>query len=315
MKKTALLAAALLAIALFWTAPALAGTIPASVVPDNARWVAHLDMEKFVATNLYGYLEKSGAFEIKSRDLDRWLKIDIPRDVTGVTVFGLGDGTKDQAVVAVSGKFDKPGLLSLIALDADHKEIAYGGTTIYSTGDDGFGAFVNDNLVVLSESQAGIEKALDTAAGKSKNFTGTGLSASLKEIPSGAFLSGVLPDLSGLGKELGQSKMLDNASGVFFLAQEKQDNLLVRIQLTSASPESAKNMADIVNGLVALGRMSAGQSQGGDQAEMARMVSLLDGLKVQQDGKTIRLDFERPSKEIADLISRGHGVGIKGLLD
>ena len=78
MKKTILLTAALLAIALSWAVPAFPGTIPTSVVPDGARWVAHLDMEKFVATGLYGYLDKDGKFEVKSRDINRWLKIDVP---------------------------------------------------------------------------------------------------------------------------------------------------------------------------------------------------------------------------------------------
>ena len=108
MKKTTLLAAALVVIALFWAVPAWPGTIPTSVVPEGARWVAHLDMEKFVATSLYGLLEKDGKFQIKSRDLDRWLKIDVPKDITGVTVFGLGPDDK-QIVFAVAGKFDKAG--------------------------------------------------------------------------------------------------------------------------------------------------------------------------------------------------------------
>ena len=307
MKKAALFALALLIVALFMAVPAYPGTIPSSVVPEGARWVAHLDMEKFVATSFYGFLEKSGKFQIKSRDLDRWLKIDVPRDITGVTVFGFGDGTKGDAVVAVSGKIDRAGLMALIAKDEDHKEIAHGAYTIYSTGDDEYGAFVNDNLVVLSESREAIQSVLDTAAGKTQNFAKSALSASLKEVPAGAFLSGVVPDLSGLSKMNSQSKVLDQASGLFFLAQEKQDTLLLRLQVTAVSPESAKNMADIVQGLIAMGRM------GGNEGDMAKVASLLDGLQVKLEGKVLRLEFERPSKEIADLISQGRGL--TGLLD
>jgi hypothetical protein len=307
MKKTTLLAAALLAIALFWAVPAFSGTIPASVVPDGARWVAHLDMEKFVATSLYGYLDKGGQFEIKSRDVNRWLKIDFPKDVTGVTVFGFEPGAKGQAVVAVAGKFDKAQLLALLELNEGHTEKPYGAYTIYSSGDEGFGAFVNDGLIVLSESAAAIEKVLDTAAGKAKDFAASPLSASLKAVPAGAFLSGVLPELSGLGKEINQSKVLDKASGLFFLAQEKQDTLLVRIQVTADTPESAKNMADVAQGLIAMTRL------GGNEGDMAKIASLLDGLQVKLEGKVLKLDFERPSKEIADLVSKGHGLA--GLLD
>jgi len=303
MKKTAVIIATLAAIALFLAVPAFPGTIPSSIVPETASWVVHLDMEKFVATGLYGYLEKDGKFQIKSRDLDRWFKMDIPKDIKSVTVFGLGPGD-EQIVFAVAGKFDKAGIIAMIEADKDSQKTPYGAYTLYSSGSDEYGAFINDNLLVFSEGRAVIEKVLDTAAGKAKNFAATPLSASLKEVPAGAFLSGVLPDLSGLGKEFGQSKVLDKASGLFFLAQEKKESLLVRLQVTAESPESAKNMADVVQGLIAMGRL------GGNQGDMAKIASLLDGLQVKLDGKVLRLDFERPSKEIADLLSKSKGFEI-----
>ena len=300
IKKTTLFLAVLLAIALFVAIPAWPGTIPSSVVPEGARWIAHLDMEKFVATKLYEFLDKDGKFEIKSRDLNRWFKIDVPKDVTGVTLFGLGLDDK-QAVIAVTGKFDKPGLLALIALDKEHQETPYGSYTLISTGSDEYGAFVNDNLIVLSENREAIEKVLDTAGGKAKNYSTSALSAALKDIPPTAFLSGVLPDLSGLGKEISQSKVLEKASGLFFVAQEQQDILQVRLQVTADTPESAKNMADVVQGLIAMGKL------GGNEGDMAKIASLLDGLQVKLDGKVLKLDFERPSRDIADLLSKGHG--------
>ncbi len=307
MKKTALLVTALIVIALFWAAPAFPGTIPTSIVPDGARWVAHLDMEKFVATGLYGYLDKDGKFEIKSRDINRWLKIDVPKDVTGVTVFGFEPGAKGRAVVVVSGKFDKARLLTLLDLAEDHTEKAYGAYTLYSTGDDGFGAFINDNLIVLSESAEAIEKVLDTAGGKAKNFAASSLSAALKDVPPGAFLSGVLPDLSRLSGMNNQSKILEKASGLFFLAQEKQDVLQIRLQVTADSPENAKNMFDLVQGIIAMGKL------GGNEGDMAKIASLIDGLQVKLEGKVLKIDFERPSRDIADLVSKGHGLS--GLLD
>jgi len=305
MKKATSIIATLAAIALFLAVPAFPGTIPSSIVPETASWVVHLDMEKFVATGLYGYLEKDGKFQIKSRDLDRWFKMDI-KDVKSVAVFGLGPGD-EQIVFAVAGKFDKAGIIAMVEADKDHQKTAYGAYTLYSSGSDEYGAFINDNLLVFSEGRAVIEKVLDTAGGKAKNFAATPLNASLKEVPAGAFLSGVLPDLSGLGKEFGQSKVLDKASGLFFLAQEKTDKLLVRLQVTAESPESAKNMADVVQGLIAMGRL------GGNEGDMAKIASLLDGLQVKLDGKVLRLDFERPSKEIADLVSHRHGLA--GILD
>jgi len=300
-KKSLLLIAALMAAALFFVLPVWPGAVPTSIVPEGARWIAHLDMERFVATKLYEYLEKDGRFEIKSRDLNRWLKIDVPKDITGLTVFGLEPGEK-QAVFAIAGKFDKPGLLAFIALDKEHQETPYGSYTLYSTGSDEYGAFINDGLIVFSESREAIEKVLDTAAGKTKTFAASNLNAAFKDVPSSAFLSGVVGDLAGLGKEINQSKIVEKATGMFFLAQEKQDNLLVRLQVTADSPESAKNMADVVQGLIAMARLGEGRG------DMARIVSLVEGVQVKLDGKTVRLEFNRPSREIADLMSRGRGL-------
>ena len=300
-KKTILLIAALVLAALILSVPAWPGTLPTSIVPDGARWVAHLDMEKFIATTLYQYLEKDGKFDIKSRDLNRWFKIDVPKDITGLTIFGLDPGDK-QAVFTVAGKFDRAGLLALIALDKEHQETPYGAYTLYSTGSDEYGAFINDGLIVFSENREAIEKVLDTAAGKTKSFASSKLNASFKDVSSGAFLSGVVENLSGLGKEINQSKFVEKASMMFFLAQEKQDNLQVRVQVTADTPESAKNMADMAQGLIALVRLGQGEGPGAIPA------SLVEGLKVKLDGKTVRLELDMPSREVADLASRGRGL-------
>jgi len=305
-KKTLLLIAALALAALVLIVPAWPGTLPTSIVPEGARWVAHLDMEKFIATTLYQYLEKDGKFDIKSRDLNRWFKIDVPKDITGLTIFGLDPGDK-QAVFAVAGKFDKAGLLALIAIDKEHQETPYGAYTLYSTGSDEYGAFINDGLIVFSEDRQAIEKVLDTAGGKAKNFTSTSLNASLKGVPSTAFLSGAMPDLSGISGMNSQSKILEKASELFFMAQEKQDALQIRLQVTADSPESAKNMADVVQGIIAMGKL------GGNEGDMAKIASLLAGLQVTLAGKVLKLDFERPSREIADILSRGRGL--HGILD
>ncbi|HOW85664.1 MAG TPA: hypothetical protein P5119_00715 [Candidatus Aminicenantes bacterium] len=309
MKKTALLIAALLALALFWAVPAFPGTVPASIVPEGAKWVVHLDMEKFVATDLFSLLNKDGKLEIKNRDLERWFKIDVPKDITGVTVFGLGPGD-DKVVFAVAGRFDKAGIISQFKKAEEHQETAYGAYILYSIDDDECGAFVNDNLVVFSEGRAAVEKVLDTAGGKARSYEGSALSAWLKDVPQTAFISGALPDLGGLSREIGRSKILEKASGLFFMAQEKKEVLQVRLQVTADSPESARSMADVAQGLVAMAKLSEGQP------DAAMIASLLEGIKFGVDGKVFKLEFERPAKEIAEMITKGSGFhGLHGFLD
>lgn len=299
-KKTLISVAVLSLAALVLVVPAWPGTVPASIIPDGARWVAHLDMEKFVSTKLYEYLEKDGRIEIKNRDLDNWLKIDVFKDITGLTVFGLGPGEK-EVVFAVAGKFDKANILSLLDRDEKHQEVAYGGATIHVTKD-GQGAFINDGLIVYSENRTALEKVLDTAAKKAKDFSSSKLHAAFKDISSGAFLSGVVEDLAGLRIDVKQSKIIDTTKGLLFVAQEKGESFQVRVQVTADSLENAKNMADVVQGFIALGKMSQGESH------RAIPTSLVNGLQIKMEGKVVRLELDMPSREIADLASRGRDL-------
>jgi hypothetical protein len=311
-KKTYLLIVILATATLALVGPAWPGTLPASIIPDGARWVAHLDMEKFVATKLFEYLDKDGRIQISDRDITRMLKIDFFKDITGLTVFGLDrgrdEGRNSGAVFAVAGKFDKKRLLTLLSLDDNHQEIPYGANTIYSMGEnDKFGAFVNDGLIVFSETREAVEKVLDTAAGKKSNFASSKLSAALKNIPASAFVSGVVEDLAGLGRTIKQSKFVENAKMTFFLAQEKQDNLQVRLQAEADSAENAKNMAEIAQGLIAMFKLNQSEERS------AAASSILKGLRVTLEGSIVRLELDMPSRDAANLMS--HGRGFDGFLN
>jgi len=105
IKKNPVIVAVQALAALASVLSAWAGTLPVSIIPDGARWVAHLDMEKFVATKLFKYLENNGRLDIKSRDFTERLKIDLFKDITGLTIFATGPGEK-RVVFAVAGPFD-----------------------------------------------------------------------------------------------------------------------------------------------------------------------------------------------------------------
>ena len=310
LKKILLLTAALLITALFLVVPAWPGTLPASIIPDGTAWVAHLDMEKFVATKLYEVLEKEGHLQVRSHKISRMMKIDLFKDITGLTIFGLGPGEK-RVVFAAAGRFNKERLLSFLDLDEDHREIPYAGKTIYSTDENGYGVFINDGLIVFAERRDDIERVLDTAADKAKNFVSSKLYAAFKDISAGAFVSGIINDLAGLGHEIRQSKLIEKASGLFFTARERQDNFELRLQVSAASPERAKDMADIAQGIIAMARL--GQGKEGPRAE--RIISLLQGLRIKLEGKTVGLEFDVPSRELIELISYSHDHGFGEFLD
>lgn len=306
-KKRMALSAALVALTVVLVIPARPGTLPTSIIPEGTSWVAHLDMEKFVATKLYGCLEKDGRLEIKNRDITRKLKIDIFKDITSLTIFGLAAG-EERIVFAASGRFDKKHLMSLFIDTEDHQEIPYGSYTLLALGKHGFGAFVKDGLFLYADHREDIEKVLDTAAGKAKDFAASKLNAVFKDVSSGAFISGVIEDLTGLGREIRQSKFVNKAKMLLFNAQEAQDSLQMQVRVSADSPESAQDMADMVKGLIAMAKLAQKEGQ------EAGAASLLRDLQVKLIGNTVSLEFSRPSQEMVDILSH-HPNGLEELLD
>ena len=102
-----------------------------------------------------------------------------------------------------------------------------------------------------------------------------------------------------MGVKIKESKIAEAAQSLFFSALEKGDNFQFRVQVAADTPETAKNMADIVQGLIALGRMSR------EEGRQDIPPSLIDGIQTKLEGKIVRLELVMPSREIADLTSRG----------
>ncbi len=299
LKKILSLTAILVVMALSLVLPAWPGTLPVSIVPNDAVWVAHLDMEKFVTTKLFEGMEKEGRLQIKNRDITRLFKIDLFKDISGLTIFALGPEDK-HIVIALAGRFDKKRLLTLFDLADNHREIPYSGNTIYSTDDDEYSAFINDGLIVIAERRGSIERVLDTAANKAKNFVSSELHTSFQKISGGAFLSGIIKNLAGLGRGLHDSKFLGKANEIFFTARENRDSFEFRAQVSADRPESAKDMADIAQGLIAMAKLGLGKEHGGERA-----ASLLQGFHIKLEGATVALEFAVPSTELAQLLSHG----------
>lgn len=283
------------------SSPVRAGSMPESLVPEGVSWIAHLDMEKFVSTELFKVLDSDGRIEIKSREIGRMMKIDFFKDVSGLTIFGFAHGGK-RIVSLVAGRFDKKRMLTVLDLSDDYRELPYGGNTIYSTDDSAFGAFVNDGLIVFGERREDIEKVLDTGAGKARSFAFSDLNAAFKSISPGAFVCGAFEDLAGLDLELSESKLMSKAKGMFFLAQEKKNRLLVRLQVTADSAENAANMAEIAQGLIAMARLNREEGASESTAFLA------EAAVVKQDGLKVFLDLDVAVKEVSALMSR-HGRG------
>ena len=84
-----------------------ASILPKSLIPAEAEWVVHLDMEKFKSSHFGNLLiqEKKGGIKKKAKAFYKQTSIDLLKDVSGLTIYGLGK-KKQQTVMCLNGTFD-----------------------------------------------------------------------------------------------------------------------------------------------------------------------------------------------------------------
>jgi hypothetical protein len=292
MKKYVLLILILFLAAI--TAPAFAAApLQTNLVPEKAAWFIHLDVQAFAKTQLKRewFDKQMNDFKDEIAEIERVGQIDFFRDIAHVTVINMGDD--DDAVVALSGKLKKNHLVSLLKKEESPSEMDYGQYLIYHW-DDEYGTFVNDSLLMISEAETSLKAVLDTVSGKMKDISATALASQLKTLVPGNFLTAASVKLNDMIEDDDfPSAVLKNSKGAFFSVAEAGNKVKARLSLEAESPETAKNLSDVVNGLKSLLAM---------QEKVDPEWSLIKSLKMNVQGSSFTLETEALIEEILELI-------------
>jgi hypothetical protein len=282
-----------------------------AIVPADAQWVIHLDMEKLVSSALFKMLTEDGRgidIQKKAGEFSEKLKMDPFKDLKAVTVFGRGEAG-EEPVVAVSGNFDKTYLIGLLKAESSYKETPYGKYTLYNWEDEHFGVFANDNLVLITEKEADIKSALDALDGKVKNAAASPLVARLQKESAGAIAVFAVADIAGLtGERKGAAAsheipaMLAKMQSATGAISETGDRVNLKVEIGAATDQVAKDIEAAVRGVIALVNLQFTDS---DAQVLTR------GINVKVDGVHVRIDASYLVPELTKIIKDrkafGHG--------
>ena len=272
-----------------------ASTLPKSLIPANAEWVVHLDMAKFKSTQIGDLLiqEKHGGIKKKAKVFSKRTSIDLLKDVTGVTIYGLGKN-KQQTVMCLNGRFDKEYLLGLLEDVDTHKEIVHGNHTIHKWNHTEYGLFVGEDLIFLAWNEEAIKAALDTVDNRSETILSSSLKIYADQIPENAFFAALAKDISTLAGYSSKAVILKKAGSGLVTLTEKDEILNMRIDATAETPKDAASIEQIIRGLMAMAQMQLEESYGG--------LNLSEVIKVSTDSNKIQIKLTHPSEEIFNII-------------
>ena len=256
MKKAVVLFLTVLLVLMF-CCQLKASSLQKSIVPAEALWVVHVDLVKFKASRLGDIvLNKIDALGLKDKigKFQKQFKMDLLNDIDGVTAIGLGKDEKD-IVVCLKGNLNKDFLLGLLGMEDSHQEIPYGKYTLHNWDKDEFGAFVDDDLVLIAQKKNALTRVLDVISGKKADISSSSLMAYLKKVPSNAFVSAMVKDISAIAKEETDVFVFKKMKSALLTLAEVKENLDLRLDFMVDTQEDANNIENAIKGLIALANM------------------------------------------------------------
>ena len=271
---------ALLAMGAIYLSPARAavGPMPAEglILPADTRFVVGLDVQRFVASELYAQnAARHGMRPEAFADLEAKTGINPERDLDQVVIAGgpsAASGRRQPGLVLVSGRFDRYKLSR--AIETSGKGVTWKddqGTTVYMFGEGRKGAdaaaFLDDDTLVFG-SQAAVEGVIASrVGGQAPLRTNASIMALLERVKPGStfwmvgdqsLLSNLPPSIPAPGGSDGASLQLPAVRNLI-VTGDLDPQIALEATAETADEAAAKNLADVVRGLLALAALQGNQ--------------------------------------------------------
>jgi hypothetical protein len=295
-----------------------AGPSELAYVPADATAVAYANVQDIMNSQFRQRLRQLLPSGEEKDKLAAEVGIDLERDIDSVVAGFVGSEAKpDAAIVLVRGRFSAETIEAKavahgakveeyrgkkLVLAPEHHPPAVHRDSGKSDEFNGGVAFLEPGLVALGESSS-LRRAIDTAASRENVTRNEQLMKFVAEVPGGsnAWLVGRFDSLAKSAGESLPEQARTQLSAVQWFAVSARVNGGVSglVRAEARDEESAKNLRDAANGVLALGKMMSGKD--------TKLDALVNSLQLQGVDKTVTLSFTLPP-EILDVIN-----GVAGL--
>lgn len=282
--------------------PALAQGHPDELrhLPAGAALISFANVREVMDSELRERLRERESETSGAGAIETWTGIDIDTDIDRVAAaLAPNDRDDGDGIVVLAGRFDAGRIESLaiarggIRVEHDGRPLILLDINRDDAGDnDGALAFLEPGVLALG-AESLVRQALDGDAGADSNARLMGL---LEHVDDGstAWTVGSLDDLQD--GEWIPDQLASQASQIAAFALGGQVNGGVRGRLTAEATdeETGRNLRDLVQGFLALGRLQA--------AERPALATALNALQLSLDGSHVMLSFDVPADTLLELL-------------
>jgi len=297
-----------LAVLLSLTAASRALPLQNALVPNDAKWLVHLDVDNLRESKI-GTMVLNDMLAEPLAKLKREMKVDgqlILQKIHSLTAFGddFQAGPKANGVALLSGDEELQkiveGLLVAQLLQNTNgpiKKVQQTPYALYSLGDQIFVCPRLAGQVVLSKSRQQIEAIRDLLEAKARSGKGNKAFSGYAQVPNTFFFLAVAEGFNDNAPLPPQAKILKMAEGARIVLGEKAENLFLNLALKAKEPEIVQQIGQVLEGMKAL--VALGQS------ENKELLELVQSTKVTSNDKMVTVNIEYP---LAKVMGRLDGV-------
>lgn len=232
--------------------------------------------------------------------LENWSGIDLDTDIDRVAaalVPSGRDGT--DGIIVLVGRFDADRIES-IAIARGGIRVDHAGRPLIlletdpdsPVGEDAALAFLEPGVVAIG-SDTLVRQALDEEAGADTNPRLMGLLEHVDE-GSTAWTVGRIDDLQDAAVVPEQLAPQMSQVSAFALGGQVNGGVRGRLTAEATDEETGRNLRDLVQGFLALGRLQA--------AERPELAAVLNALQLSSDGANVMLSFDLPADALLELL-------------
>jgi hypothetical protein len=269
-------------------------------VPEGATLVGYVDLKAVASSPLAETLSDATRNQGQFGELETFeeaTSIDVLDDVDSATLaVGPGAGKKERWGMVVQGVFGRARLLEKLAASKNVVETStYEGTTVYSiqSGTESTAMALPDDSILLFGEPSYVRDMLDAGAGRKPSATGIVSSLRYGGFEGETFwFAGAPPDfVHGL---VGREKKASTLRS-FAVTGRLDTDLVVRARAEAIDAAKAQELADVLRGLVAFGRLQQGD---------AGLGKILESISVDLVDDEIDVNLLVPYESIRELLDK-----------
>ncbi len=287
-------------------ATALAGPLNKAWVAADAKWVVHVDVEAAVGST-FGKCVVEHQKDLDLEPLTRFntlTGLDALKDIKGVTLYSPSLAADGGVVVVVGTANMEASVKRLAEKDKTVHKLESDGGMLYRWSENGvekFGCLRNtgqsDRMLIVCGTRAELDSAIGVVDGKAET------AAKIEEGPFAARPGeGSMVFVAVRGIEAGASgnkgpKVLGTAREVNADIGENGEGMYGNMKLKAATAADAKNTAQFLQGILAVGKMAAGEDP-----ETKQLTTMMESVTFEAKEEELTARFRVKREQLRALV-------------